>query len=205
MGYDLHITRARRWVESESRPITEGEWRTFVASDPSFELTGVAEAGSGAVVRYENPGLARWRHPGDEEVWFDLRDGRVVVKNPDEPTVAKMIAVASLLGARVIGDDGERYERPGVPPSPATLSWRERLSSWLERLRPQQELEPAQLSFGVGDRVRDYSGREAVVVAIDLKAEHGMGHVRVRFDDGHELTYAALAHGLTLMEKRSGG
>ena len=203
MGYDLHITRARSWLESESWPITEGEWRALVASDPALEVTGVAEAGSGPVVRYENPGLARWRHPDGEEVWFDLRDGRVVVKNPDEPTIAKMIAVASQLGARVVGDEGEVYERAGVPARPATLSWRERVSSWFERLRPAQPLGHAQLPFGVGDRVRDSSGREAVVVAIDLQADHGMGRVEVRCDDGRELMFAAIAHGLTLVGRKN--
>lgn len=173
MGYDLHITRARSWVDSESQPITPDEWRAFVASDPRLEIAGV-----------------------------DLRQGRLVVKNPDEPTIAKMIEVALHLGGRVVGDDGEVYERAGEPPRPASLPWRERVGAWIERLRPRPKLQPARVSFAVGDRVRDALGREAVVVAIDLTAEHGIGHVCVRFDDGREITLAAIAHGLTVVESR---
>lgn len=76
MGYDLHVTRG------DSKPIAEREWRTYVARDPEFDLTGVAEASTpDGTLRYENPGLACWRgHPTGEQVWFDFRRGRVVVK-----------------------------------------------------------------------------------------------------------------------------
>jgi len=36
-------------------------------------------------------------------------DGEIVVKNPDDPVLAKLIDVAQRLGAHVIGDDGETY------------------------------------------------------------------------------------------------
>jgi hypothetical protein len=80
----------------------------------------------------------------------------------------------------------------------------ERVASWFERLRPKPPIEPARLSFGVGDRVRDAYGHEAVVVAIDLTAEHGLGKVRARFDDGRERTFAAVAHGLVPVSKDPG-
>ena len=195
MGYDLHITRAKDWLGSESQPIGEADWLACVTADAELELTGVAEA---PPLRYENPGLAVWRaHPGGDSVWFDLRDGRVVVKNPDEATIAKALSIAKRLKARVVGDDGEEYEEPGKAPRQPSLSLRERVASWFDRLRPTPAIEPPDLQFAVGDRVQSFLGEAGTVVGIDLKAQHGLGSVRVRFDDGRELDFAAIAHGLT--------
>ena len=33
MGYDVHITRAREWHESDTTPITLDEWLAYVARD----------------------------------------------------------------------------------------------------------------------------------------------------------------------------
>jgi hypothetical protein len=41
--------------------------------------------------------------------WFDYRNGRIVVKYPDEKMLAKMRVIAEALGARVMGDEGELY------------------------------------------------------------------------------------------------
>ena len=192
MGYDLHVTRGDR------KPIAETEWRTYVARDPGFDLTGVAETSMpDGTLRYENPGLACWRgHPSGEQVWFDFRRGRVVVKNPDEPTIGKMLAVAHALGARVEGDDGEIYESPGGRPRPPRVSLAARVGVWLSQLRPTPRVEPTEVPFAAGQRVRDFRGQMGTVVAIDAQANHGMGRVEVRFDDGRELTFSAVAHGL---------
>lgn len=202
MGYDLHISRAKDWTDSEANPITEGEWWDLVAADPDLELAGAAETETpDGVLRYENPGLALWRaHPTDEKVWFDFRNGRVVVKNPDEPSIAKMLEVARELGARVVGDDGETYEVPGGTPRPATVSFSARLAAWFQRLRPTPRPAVALPPFGVGDRVRDSLGNEATVLAIDPTAMHGFGSITVRFDDGRELTFAMFAHNLEPVE-----
>src|SRR5690349_18916114 len=167
-------------------------------------MTGVAEAqSSGGSLRYENPGLAVWRaHPEGTETWFDCRDGEVVVKSPDDAIIAKMIALAARLGGRVQGDDGELYEEPGRPPVPPKASLRDRLESWLAKLRPRPKFVPPALPFKVGDRVRDPWGKEGTIAAIDLQAEHGLGHVQVRFDTGREATFAAAAHGLTAIDRQ---
>ena len=201
MGYDLQITRGGR------APVGEQEWRSYVAADPEFELTGVAETPTpDGVLRYENPGLACWSgHPGGEQVWFDFRRGRVVVKNPDEPTIAKMIEVARALGARVEGDDGEVYESPGAPPRSPRGSLVDRVCSWFGRLRPIQAAAPVACEFATGQRVRDALGRAGTVIAIDARANHGLGAIAVRFDDGRELTFAAVASGLEPIAPRGDG
>jgi hypothetical protein len=89
MGYDVHITRAASWTDSERAPIALDEWLAYARHDPDFELDEDA-------VMF-----------GD--VWFDYRAGRIVVKNPDEDIVEKMVRVARALGANVQGDDRERY------------------------------------------------------------------------------------------------
>ena len=41
--------------------------------------------------------------------WLDWDHGDIYTKNPDEPILAKMLLIASALGAKVQGDDGEFY------------------------------------------------------------------------------------------------
>jgi hypothetical protein len=113
VGYDVHITRATEWFESEDTPITFEEWTAFVKSDPSMRLDGFAEAAVGGL-RYESPGLAVWTaYSGHGKkgnmAWFDHDEGRITVKNPDEEILGKMRAIAKKLGARVVGDEGEEY------------------------------------------------------------------------------------------------
>ena len=66
-------------------------------------------------------------------------------------------------------------------------------------------LNPADIPFAIGDRVRSIVGPwYGTVVAIDLNAEHGLGRITVRRDgDGAILHQAAIAHGLEL-ESRNG-
>jgi hypothetical protein len=121
MGYDVHITRAESWLDAAERPITLEAWLDYVRSDPEMRVDGRAEAptGQGTLV-YENAGLAVWTaYSGDGEdgnhAWFDLRQGRVVVKNPDAEILRKMFLVAAHFDARVQGDDGEAYGPDGEP------------------------------------------------------------------------------------------
>ena len=121
MGYDLHITRASDWTEAEAVPITSEEWLAFVEADPELRLAG-----------YNGSYFALWsgksRYP---DPWFDWSRGRVHTKNPDPPLIEKAIQIAGQLGARVVGDDGERYlsdgrvERDGEVDSSSGMDWRE--------------------------------------------------------------------------------
>ncbi len=116
MGYDLHIIRGEDWAEAE--PVPADAWITLVEGLSDFNITGAVEAtnAAGELVRYESPALAHWTaHPSGLEVPFDCRDGQVVVKNPDGPTIRRMVEVAVELDARVQGDDGEWYDGPPAP------------------------------------------------------------------------------------------
>src|SRR5262245_26196249 len=100
MGYDVHITRAPDWEDSEANPISMDEWVAYVRSDDEMRMDGVAEAATsaGERLRYENPGLAvwtRWPHDGKDgnHAWFDYQQGSIVVKNPDDMIIAKMCSI----------------------------------------------------------------------------------------------------------------
>ncbi len=61
------------------------------------------------------------------------------------------------------------------------------------------------IGFKVGDRVRDRSGSMGTVLEIDTKANHGVGQLRVRFDDGREEAIALGPGTLEKVEKPMGG
>ena len=67
---------------------------------------------AGETLHYKNEHLANWTgHPSGDDVPLDFRRGQVVVKkDPDAPTIARMIELAATLGARVQGDDGAWYD-----------------------------------------------------------------------------------------------
>lgn len=122
MGYDVHITRSEEWWADNAPRITLEEWKSYVASDPSIRIDNAAQAstGEGGVLRYESEGLAVWTaysgHTEDaNKAWLDFRDGRIVVKNPDEEILKKMHSIAEALSAKVQGDDGEIYVSDGEP------------------------------------------------------------------------------------------
>ena len=99
MGYDLHITRAEHWSDDGGGGITADEWRAVIERDPELRLAG-----------YNGPLFAVWTGPSRyEEPWLDWSTGNIMSKNPDGPLIRKMIAIATLLGAKVQGDDGEVY------------------------------------------------------------------------------------------------
>jgi hypothetical protein len=132
VGYEVHITRAAHWTESEALPISINEWLAYVASDAEMRLDAVASATTpaGESIAFDSPGLAVWTAWSQNDVdgsraWFDHEEGRVVVKNPDEVILQKMIAIAAHFGARVQGDDGECY--PEVPGPTGQKPWWRRL------------------------------------------------------------------------------
>ena len=116
MGYDVHITRTEHWLDSKDNPIPLPEWLKYVESDPEMrpDKVAVARVRRKPVLTYRSEGLAVWvaypKHdPEGNMAWFDWREGRIVVKNPDDELLGKMKRVAAHFGAFVVGDDGEHY------------------------------------------------------------------------------------------------
>ena len=101
LGYNVHITRASDWTDSESNSIRIDEWLAYIGSDPEMRLDNFADAQTpaGSVIRYENAGVAvwvAWSRTGVDgnQAWFDYRQGRIVVKNPDDAILGKMCIIA---------------------------------------------------------------------------------------------------------------
>jgi hypothetical protein len=117
MGYDIHITRAGDWFDSETSPISLEDWVAYVTSDPEIRLDNSAEVeADGQAIRLESEGLAIWtaftgHGVGGNKAWFYYSDGQVQVKNPDREILGKMLRIAKQLAAKVQGDDGEEYSR----------------------------------------------------------------------------------------------
>ena len=38
MGWEIHITRADDWAESDQQPITTDEWLTLIDADPELVI-----------------------------------------------------------------------------------------------------------------------------------------------------------------------
>ncbi len=98
MGYDLHITRRKDWVD-QGDDIAFDEFVADVRSDPEFTHPGQM-----------GDDFADWRSPkSGDGPWLCWDDGQVYAKNPEPEFIDKMVGVAKRLGAKVQGDDGEVY------------------------------------------------------------------------------------------------
>lgn len=116
MGYDLHITRKEYWFDEEraTNDITLEEWLLFIQSNNSELESSDAywvKVPGDYTKSQPAPGFCEWTaHPQNERPWFKFSDGDISTKNPDEPTIKKMISMAKEFNAKVQGDNGEVYE-----------------------------------------------------------------------------------------------
>ena len=99
MGYDLHITRKKFWIDANGSQITSQDWLSYIANDPQLRLRPDSKDHTATI-------LIESEYP---EPWLSWSDGNIYTKNPDLPILAKMLQIASALGAKVQGDDGEVY------------------------------------------------------------------------------------------------
>jgi hypothetical protein len=135
------------------------------------------------------------------EPWLNWHDGNIETKNPDEALIDKMVAIARGLGGTVQGDDGEIYHSGHQPPRHPQPSVIDRLRHWMRALLPARPLKPIDPPFRVGDRVEDTYHRIATVIEIDPKSNHGLGKVKVRYDDGREVSSMLIAPGFSPIQQ----
>jgi hypothetical protein len=186
VGYDLHITRRKDWSQTAT-DITAEEWLAHIKRDP--ELLLFPENG---------PYFAMWNGKSDHpDPWLDWHKGCIFTKNPDPALIDKMVAIAVELQAQVQGDDGEIYRSGHEPPIYPKQSIVDRLRNWWRALRPATRIKELIPPFQVGERVLDAFHKETTVTEIDSKSNHGLGKVKVRYDDGREMSFMLAASGLS--------
>jgi len=120
MGYDFYIVRNEEWWDEEIKGgISLAEWASLVRADDTMRLDGYAEIAlpNGSTLRTESEGLAVWteydgNEDGGNQAWFDFCDNAIVVKNPDQDVLKKMLEIAKALDARIFGEEGEEYKLP---------------------------------------------------------------------------------------------
>jgi len=88
MSYDLHITKAEHWVESENHPITK---------DDIAKIVDLLDA--------------------NKQIPFILQYGKITLCGADGSVIGLMLEIADRLNARVQGDDGEFYNDQSFPQS----------------------------------------------------------------------------------------
>jgi hypothetical protein len=203
MGYTLHITRKEGWSDDTGPVIDEAEWRRIIEEDPELTL----DLDTRCVMTNGEFIFAAWKTEPGAMGWYH---GEITAKNPDEALIAKMVRIAQKLDATVQGDDGEIYREdgssfePGVRAATASrLNMMNRIASWFQHRRTTRELQEAAPRFRAGDRVKGFMGRLGTVVEVDRRANHGIGSVRVRFDDGREATFAYVASGLEIINEEA--
>lgn len=104
MGYNLYIER-----RDKKAGITKKEWLDYLQEDEEFEqietFSSETNDGTGFIASIPNAGLWNKEVP----FTFDEEEGNISVKNPDEVIIKKMLEIASLLNAQVLGEEGEVY------------------------------------------------------------------------------------------------
>lgn len=118
MPYTLFITRAAHWSANAAAKIEPAEWNAIVSGDPSL---WPPQEEPTAAVRFRS--IA-----GGPASTLAFIDGNIACRNPDEPTVAKLLELAAQLNARVQGEDGEIHHDPISPPTLLQSSFFERPS-----------------------------------------------------------------------------
>lgn len=186
MGYNFYITRKQN-IFNEGSNITTEEWLALVQLDGSLSIN--AENGDCFVV---------WKNPLSNELdWLDWEDGNIFSKNPSTDFRFKMIDIAFQPNARLIGEDGEIYNKDGkvvFPQSKRNCCILRRIKNILTRKKAAQKIND--LPFSIGEQVIDTWGNKATVTRIDLTAEHENGLITVQYDDHREASSLATAHGL---------
>jgi hypothetical protein len=124
MSYDVHITRAEEWSQSETAPITLEEWIACARSDAELRIEVIdgrytSPLPDGQVLSMNVKGLVAWLgkvgQPARQPLaWFSWSHGIIDARNPDIATLRKMFAIATSLHAKVQGDEGEIYGADGA-------------------------------------------------------------------------------------------
>lgn len=102
MGYDLHITRADFYYDSDLYPISRSEWTAFADTEPQL-IRHTGEQGGEC-----------WEFlAADGDSWqMNWSRGQITIWKGG-PAAEQLAQVAARFGARLVGDDAEEYRPDG--------------------------------------------------------------------------------------------
>ncbi len=112
MGYYVYITRMSFGAESEETLISIDEWRKYIDNDSELKINPTYNHRDDEleVFWFGEGGVS---DDSEGVGWFCWGDGQINTKNPDHAHLRKMCQMASLLDARVLGEEGEEYRVNG--------------------------------------------------------------------------------------------
>lgn len=103
-SYSLHIERENR--------ISEGEWGAVCDNDSSLSMQHTAKATNpqtGEVITIQTPYSCVWISPILRKKFFFTFSNGSITLGSDKAQIRKAKKLAKLLGAKVVGDEGEEY------------------------------------------------------------------------------------------------
>lgn len=103
-SYRLHIERQNQ--------ISESEWLSVCESDSSLTVHHVATATNphtGEVIEIQTPNSCIWISPILRKKYYFTYSNGSITLGTDKAQIKKAKKLARLLGAKVVGDEGEEY------------------------------------------------------------------------------------------------
>ena len=107
MAYDLYVVRTSHWIRAAENPITKADVDALIENDSELgwskaDFVDMKEE-TGAVERFY---MILWN--GVPCFWWYKSE--LLCSGADEAQIRKLLDIAHVLDARVVGDDGEIYE-----------------------------------------------------------------------------------------------
>jgi hypothetical protein len=107
MGYDVHIVKTNHWLDAKNDPVTKQEVEILVEKDSELTWSQKDHADftdeNGVVV--SNFAIIWKNNP-----CFWWYKDQIMCSHARKEQVIKMVQMSKIIGARVVGDDGERYD-----------------------------------------------------------------------------------------------
>ena len=120
MGYSLHIIRTGN-SSSDRSEISLEEWLAYCDGDPEMTPIAVATAtnpATGEEIAMHGSGTTMYEPLGSlasdaAAVYFNWLRGKISFDGSSGEAIAKAVSISEILGAQVMGDEGEFYRADG--------------------------------------------------------------------------------------------
>ncbi|WP_160680573.1 hypothetical protein [Clostridium sp. C8-1-8] len=115
MSYSIHIIKSNYPWEASKQPITLEEWISLVEADMEMKMKSEFEdinpiTKEKIIIKLENTAVYTYNYEGNTcEVLFTYNRGKISGAYVNDKVIEKMKEIATKLGCRVVGDEGEEY------------------------------------------------------------------------------------------------